>query len=196
MVDAAVLRSIAKWPDVPAAYGWLLLDPRGDWHVKGDRITNPAVVAFIGRNYTHDADGRWYFQNGPQRVFVTLGYTPLVARTVAGPALGLETHTGQPIERVDGVWLDERGALLLGCLGTVAVLHDRDLEAALPALCDGRDTALADAQLEEWLGGAPLPVHLRLAQGPVPVERIERARVAARFGFDPAPRPRPGEPEC
>jgi hypothetical protein len=196
-VDEAVLRSIAKWPNVPSAYGWLSLDLRGDWHVKGDRIRNPAVIAFIGRNYAHDAEGRWFFQNGPQRVFVTLAYTPLVARTLgSGTGLALQANTGQAIDRVAGAWLDEQGTLLLGCLDSVAVLHDRDLQGLLPALCDARGVALGDAELEAWLGGEPMPVRLRLKDAQVPVERIERGRVATRFGFDPTPRPRPGEPEC
>jgi len=40
IVDEAVLRSIAKWPNVPAVYGWLKLDRRGNWLIKGERIAN------------------------------------------------------------------------------------------------------------------------------------------------------------
>jgi len=86
-MDEIVARAIAKWPNVPAVYGWLSLDRRGNWAIKGERIRNRLVAEFIARNYGHDAQGRWFFQNGPQRVFVQLAYTPLVYRTRPGDAL-------------------------------------------------------------------------------------------------------------
>ena len=64
-MDDSVLRGLAKWPDVPAVYGWLSLDRRGHWRIKGEHIGNPTVSAFIGRNYEYDSQGRWFFQNGP-----------------------------------------------------------------------------------------------------------------------------------
>jgi hypothetical protein len=194
-VDEAVLRSIAKWPTVPSAYGWLTLDRRGEWFVKGERIGNPAIVDFIGRNYAADDAGRWFFQNGPQRVFVTLAYTPYVLRTGAADGV-LRTHTGQPAAAISGAWLDENGALLIGCLGSVGSIHDRDLESLLPSLRGAGGAPLADQQVEDWLAGEPLEVRLHLGGGAIRVERIRSAAVPARFAFDPAPRPRPGEPEC
>src|SRR5919199_5142149 len=77
-MDPPVARAMAKWPNVPAVYGWLALDRRGNWLIKGERIANAALRDFIGRNYAADSNGRWYFQNGPQRVFVSLAYTPWV----------------------------------------------------------------------------------------------------------------------
>ena len=79
-MDEIVARSLLKWPNVPAVYGWLALDRRGNWLIKGQRIGNAALRDFIGRNYQADEKGRWYFQNGPQRVYVSLAYTPLVVR--------------------------------------------------------------------------------------------------------------------
>src|SRR5947207_11971409 len=76
-MDELVARSLAKWPNVPAVYGWLALDRRGNWRIKGQRISNAALREFIARNYECDAQGRWFFQNGPQRVYVTLAHTPL-----------------------------------------------------------------------------------------------------------------------
>ncbi len=108
-MDEAVLRSIAKWPNVPAVYGWLRLDRRGQWLIKGDKIANSGVVAFIGRNYAADELGRWYFQNGPQRVFVTLEYTPFVIETAAEDTRALVTHTGLAITRISGAWVDAAG---------------------------------------------------------------------------------------
>ena len=77
-MDEAVARSMARWPNVPAVYGWLSLDRRGNWRIKGERIGNAALRDFIARNYLADERGCWFFQNGPQRVFVELAYTPLV----------------------------------------------------------------------------------------------------------------------
>ena len=73
-MDAAVARALAKWPNVPGVYGWLALDRRGNWLIRSasatqrfEKIGNAALRDFIGRNYEPDAQGRWYFQNGPQR---------------------------------------------------------------------------------------------------------------------------------
>jgi hypothetical protein len=81
-MDESVRAALARWPNVPSVYGWLSLDRRGNWLIKGERIGNPAVPEFIARNYECDERGRWFFQNGPQRVFVTLAYLPFVLRTV------------------------------------------------------------------------------------------------------------------
>ena len=65
-MDEIVQRAIAKWPNVPAVFGWLSLDGRGNWAIKGERVHNKVITDFIGRNYGCDSDGRWFFQNGPQ----------------------------------------------------------------------------------------------------------------------------------
>src|SRR5690242_19523336 len=75
-VDESVARSIVKWPNVPAVFGWLELDRRGNWRIKGEKIANAALREFIGRNYERDERGRWFFQNGPQRVYVRLACAP------------------------------------------------------------------------------------------------------------------------
>ena len=57
-MDEAVLRSMAKWPDVPDVFGWLSLDRRGNWRIKNEKIGNRALREFISRNYQADARGR------------------------------------------------------------------------------------------------------------------------------------------
>ncbi len=106
-MDDIVIKAMGKWPNVPACYGWLGLDARGDWYlrdltvqaqgrfpqIKGEKIVHSKWIAFMGRNYAADANGCWFFQNGPQRVFVELEVTPWVFRfgkTVAE----LISHTG------------------------------------------------------------------------------------------------------
>lgn len=122
-MDEMVIRSLARWPNVPAVYGWLSLDRRGNWRIKGERIANAALRDFIGRNYAADERGCWFFQNGPQRVFVSLAYTPLV---VHFEAEALRDHCGRPFA-AEEVLQDDEGSVLVAGGGTVALLDDRDL---------------------------------------------------------------------
>jgi len=132
-MDDAVIRAMAKWPDVPDVHGWLKLDRRGNWRIRTGSpegspdfglVGNLALKEFIARNYIADSRGRWYFQNGPQRVFVQLAYAPYVFRILAGAVMD---HCGRPVERIDGAWVDEEGSLLLGARGSIGLLDDRDL---------------------------------------------------------------------
>jgi hypothetical protein len=122
-MDQIVARSLAKWPNVPAVYGWLSLDRRGNWLIKGERIGNAALREFIGRNYEADPRGRWFFQNGPQRVYVNLAYTPLVVR-FEGDAL--VDHCGRPFV-AKHTMVDDEGSVLVASGAMVALLDDRDL---------------------------------------------------------------------
>ena len=123
-MDEIVARSMARWPNVPAVYGWLQLDRRGNWRIKGERIANAALREFIGRNYLADERGCWFFQNGPQRVFVELAYTPLVVH-YEGEAL--LDHCARPFDP-GNVYQDEEGSVLIEGQGSIALLDDRDLE--------------------------------------------------------------------
>jgi hypothetical protein len=124
-MDEVVLRSMAKWPDVPDVYGWLSLDRRGNWLIKNEKIGNRALREFISRNYQADARGCWYFQNGPQRVFVALAYTPLVLH-FEGEALF--DHCARPFE-AEQAFLDEEGSVLMRGKAGIGLLDDRDLAA-------------------------------------------------------------------
>jgi hypothetical protein len=198
-MDEAVLRSMAKWPNVPHVYGWLQLDRRGTWLIKGERISNRSVTEFICRNYQADERGRWYFQNGPQRVFVRLEYTPFVVVTGAGEDL-LEAHTGRPVDKVSGAWVDDAGSLLLRWGAGIGVMNDRDLAAQMAHFTDVRGNVIDDALLARAFD----PQARRHATGVffehggnrVPIGRIQAGEVPQKFGFDPDPRPAPGEPEC
>lgn len=131
-MDEAVLRSLARWPGVPHVYGWLSLDRRGNWRIRGERIGNPAVREFIGRNYAADERGRWYFQNGPQRVYVQLAYAPWVVHWEGERLLD---QAGRPFA-AEATWLDEEGSVLLTGRGSVALLDDRDLARYVAAAED------------------------------------------------------------
>ena len=123
-MDEMVARSLAKWPNVPAVYGWLALDRRGNWLIKGERIANPGLREFIARNYEADERGCWFFQNGPQRVFVTLAYTPFVMHYEGERLLdqcGREVTARQ-------TYLDDEGSVLILGQHGIGLLDDRDLE--------------------------------------------------------------------
>ena len=75
MVDFS---AIARWPNVPACYDWLSLDRRGDWRLQGERVTHRGLIEFMNRQYGSDETGRWFVQNGPQRVYVELAATPWI----------------------------------------------------------------------------------------------------------------------
>ncbi len=122
-MDADVLRALAKWPDVPDVYGWLQLDRRGEWRIKGEKIGNAALREFICRNYAADARGCWYFQNGPQKVYVQLAYTPLVVHCEGERLLD---HCGQPFP-FGKAHQDEEGSVLIEGERGIALLDDRDL---------------------------------------------------------------------
>ncbi|QWD79564.1 DUF2946 family protein [Polynucleobacter sp. MWH-Spelu-300-X4] len=122
-MDEQVLRSLIKWPSVPECRGWLALDRRGNWrmrnefaqknHLPGDIIQHSGLVSFIERNYATNEDGEWFFQNGPQRVYVDLDYTPLVARFYPDKETYLlKTTTGIPIKPTQCL-MDEKGQIVL-----------------------------------------------------------------------------------
>jgi hypothetical protein len=108
---------------------------------------------FIARNYQPDARGCWYFQNGPQRVFVALAYTPLVLH-LEGDAV--QDHCGRAFE-VREAFLDEEGSvLLLGGAG-IGLLDDRDL-----AVYTDRATGLPE------IAGRGLPARFGFVPHPAP----------------------------
>lgn len=201
-MDEIVLQGMAKWPDVPAVYGWLSLSRRGQWLIKDDPVEHAGLTAFIARNYEHDAAGRWFFQNGPQRVFVALEYTPIVYRasTDADGALTIESHVGATPAALQGAWADENGTLLLDTELGIGVVDDRDLEYIMPALSDGSGGAPCDdalgALLHDVQHGRPADLWLRYGGSKVIIQPLRAREVPRRFGFDPCPAAPGGHPEC
>jgi hypothetical protein len=154
-MDAIVEAALKKWPNVPHCVGWLALDARGDWYmrddriqaagpfprVKGSRIEHEKLRDFIGRNYAADAAGRWYFQNGPQRVYVELEAAPFVWRLDAGnaPVPGqpaISSHTGASAA-FQAALVDEAGRLFLATDLGFGIVHTLDMEAAAAAVEHG-----------------------------------------------------------
>jgi hypothetical protein len=190
-MDSSVLAAIAKWPNVAAVYGWLGLTARGEWRLRGESIANAAIREFIGRNYASDQRGCWYFQNGPQRVFVELESTPWVWRVavVAGAQI-LQAHTGALPERLLGAWLDERGRVYLETELGCGLVDSRDVERTLGAV-DTAGSALAPNESRPRLAdrGPRIElegINLGLA-GRATVELLRAADIPDRFGFCRAP---------
>ena len=197
-MDDIVRQAMAKWPNVPHCYGWLALDARGNWRMRderaqalklaGDRIGNAALLGFINRNYLSDAQGRWYFQNGPQRVYITLEATPFIART--DPVHGFMLHTGEAVSAIDAAWLSDAGLLVIKSGEKIAQVDDRDMAQCLAYLrIDGKP--VEDDRLLEWLQKPEENAGLTLEFGAarVPVEHIEQTALPARFGFVQQPQP-------
>ena len=203
-MDEIVKQAMAKWPNVPSVYGWLGLDRRGNWLIKGDRISNPMLAEFINRNYEHDAAGRWFFQNGPQRVFVALDYTPFIYRLAENPDLNaplrIETHTGRVVGLVNSAWIDEAGIVLLATEHGVGMIDDRDLDRLLPCFTDKRGVALTEDAVSEAIerlqSGGVAGVHFRYRDQTVPVLPVAAHNIAGQFGFVQQPQQPVGEEEC
>lgn len=188
-MDDVVLRAMAKWPNVPSVFGWLALDRRGHWRLRRERIGNRATNDFISRNYTCDEQGRWYFQNGPQRVFVTLDYTPWVFTLDAGAQL--RTHTQLPVETLHHCWIDDGMNLLLETEHGVGIVHDHDLEPLTEAFHSPDGRKLLDDEtastLDKLTSGVVVDVRLHWNGHSLPVSFIGGHRVAAHFNFVPEP---------
>ena len=196
-MDQTVIRGMLKWPNVPAVYGWLALDRRGSWMIKSvsgrfERIANPAVSQFIGRNYAADAEGRWYFQNGPQRVFVTLDYTPWVYRLDDAGA-GVLAHTGAAARALESVYLDDAGALLLKAEMGIGVLLDRDLAAFVDRLGEALGRT-GERLLEEVARGGEALATLNGRS--IRVAQVRSGDVPRLFGFVQRPAAPAGVPDC
>ena len=203
-MDDIVKQGMAKWPNVPAVYGWLALDRRGHWLIKGDRISNAIVADFIGRNYEHDEQGRWFFQNGPQRVFISLDYTPFVYRLLwdasRGAAPCMETHTQRAVTKIDGAWIDEAGVVLIESEHGVGLIDDRDLERLLTCFTDERGGATTEenigATIEQLQSGVVAKLAFSYRGNTAPVAPIASRDVPARFGYVQRPVQPAGEEEC
>ena len=141
-MDDIVKQAMAKWPNVPDCYGWLGLDARGNWYMrdepcqrigtfacglpgaKGAELKHDKLRAFIERNYACDARGCWYFQNGPQRVYVELEQTPWIWRLQ--PDGGVRSHTGQTVTVLVAL-SDAAGHLYLLTDSGLGLVHAQDI---------------------------------------------------------------------
>ena len=152
-MDDLVRQAMVKWPNVPDCYGWLALDSRGQWWMRDDRaqaigvfqsglpgakgsvLRHEKLIEFINRNYEADEQGNWFFQNGPQRVFIELESTPHIWRI--DDDLAVTSHTGE-LTRVNKALVDESGRVYLCTNLGLGLVRSLDVPRAAQALEIGR----------------------------------------------------------
>ena len=184
-MDAIVKLAMEKWPDVPDVHGWLRLTARGEWWLDGGRVVNEALRDFIGRNYEADEAGHWYFQNGPQRVYVELETTPWIWRLDGQGRL--LAHTGARPQTLQSAWLvDQEHFLFVTDLGC-GLLEDRDAGSVIDRLCDEQGATLDEVRIEAWLAGSGhawlAPAALGLDGPPCALGPCASHELESRFGF-------------
>jgi Protein of unknown function (DUF2946) len=148
-MDDIVKQALVKWPNVPDCYGWLGLDARGNWFMrddqtqakgefnsgisetKGAHLKHEKLIDFIQRNYEADSVGQWYFQNGPQRVYVELEITPWIWRVNSD--LSIHNHAGTPAHAKQCL-LDELGRVFLVTDAGFGLVHTMDVEHVATAV--------------------------------------------------------------
>jgi hypothetical protein len=185
-MDDMVRQAIAKWPNVPDCYGWLGLDARGNWYLRDDKaqaagpfasarngdtsaaskgslLQHEKLIDFIQRNYDSDASGRWFFQNGPQRVYVELEATPFIWRVHPAPDFGVTAHTGQPA-RIRRCVLDEQGRLYLETDMGFGLVHTQDMTHAADAVVQG-------LWMPQELDASDLPAQFGYTQSPQTIQK-------------------------
>lgn len=188
-MDDIVRKAIAKWPNVPDCYGWLGLDARGNWFMRDDRVQalgpfpslakpgmpgargsrlqHEKLIDFIHRNYDCDAGGQWFFQNGPQRVYVELEATPFIWRVQADGvgAYNIAAHTGQTAQ-LQRCLLDEQGRLYLATTLGFGLVHTQDVAVCADAIEQGLWTpeTTASDHLPELFGYTQSPQTACLAK--------------------------------
>ena len=189
-MDDIVKAALLKWPHVPHCFGWLALDARGQWfmrderiqaagpfpQVKGSRIEHDKLREFIHRNYAHDEAGAWFFQNGPQRVYVELEAAPWVWRVADAPQWPVSTHTGRAAQ-VLSTWLDETGRLFLNTDLGFGLVHTMDMGLAALAVEAGQWQPQA-------LDFAQMPARFAYQLKPVPNAPLNAPKTAP-----PTPKP-------
>jgi Protein of unknown function (DUF2946) len=204
-MDEQVLRSLIKWPNVPDCYGWLGLDRRGQWrmrdefaqqnHLSGQVIKHSALNDYVSRNYARDIQGRFFFQNGPQRVFINLDATPWIARFLPSKdGVKIITQCASEIKPSQAL-SDERGNIyIVGLIHQVsyqdsktnqviegdhqgiALLHDHDLDY-FSELATIQEQACSFGGSWSWQGKQ------------LPLDPIHSQEIDKKFSFTKHPKP-------
>ena len=202
-MDEQVLRSLVKWPNVPDCYGWLALDRRGQWrmrdeftqqhHLPGQVIVHQALKEFISRNYARDSQGRYFFQNGPQRVFITLDATPWVVRIIpSDQGIRLLTQCQSSLEPTAAL-SDENGNIYIVGKVTQTIYEDNDRgkfsiqESESIALLHDHDLDLFSDQSQVEEDACSFRGSWQWDGKSLPIEPIHSSELAERFHFIQAP---------
>lgn len=180
--DTLVTRALLKWPNVPDCTGWLALDRRGGWRLQGELVRHARTIEFFNRHYTCDEQGRWFVQNGPQRVFVELAAAPFVFRI--DNEQNMVTHTGRDLLALLSVIVTDSGDLYLESDFGLGLLLDRDLAGFIAQLhaTEGDVGDLLTRASEDEAESIPSPT-LQWRGIHVPIKRRAEAKLPLEFGF-------------
>ncbi|WP_395008698.1 DUF2946 family protein [Undibacterium sp.] len=199
-MDDIVLAAMAKWPNVPHCYGWLALDARGNWRMRderaqalnlaGDLIRNSTLQGFINRNYLCDDNGNWYFQNGPQKVYIDLAATPYIAQIL--PDQTWRLHTGQIMPTATRVWILDDGNIVCQADQFLCQLDDRDIAIFLETLSENQQP-LSETRLLEFMEASPVAaseftIFARISDLDVRLEKGDLFSLIEEAGFCRQPR--------
>jgi hypothetical protein len=167
---------------VPACYGWLALDARGAWRLRGETIIHPGLIAFLDAHYTGDEHGNWLVNNGPQRIYVELAAAPLILRL--HPDGRLVAHCGHEASAIGPVLVDGDGCAFLATDRGPAMVDDRDLTLFAAELRRLDGAPASDADLLALIDGQAAPA---LRWRGLEAVFCTRAEIPARLGFQPRP---------
>ncbi len=195
MNSDSLSKLLQKWPNVPDVFNWLSLDRRGTWRIKGSPITNPTMIKAINSSYFCDVDGSWFFQNGPQKVFVTLDYTPYVIFAYrAGDELKLKTHSGTEIKKIDEIYLDSDLNFLITWDGRLGIISDRDLQILIDGMSFSHQGKLIS--LENVIETDTKRLSVTFWNHEAKITKVTREYLLKKFNIRGDPAPRPGQPDC
>ena len=169
------------------AYGWLSLNRRGTWLIRGAPVTHPAVRDYLAAHFRADAHGCWHVRNGPQLAYVALETAPLIVWLEADGHW--HSHLGRPTGAPTAALLDEHGGLWLDTPAGPAWADEGAFERIAAALVDAGGDAATAEQIEALGAGRGAPVWLECGGARVPVAACPRAQVPGRLRFVPVPRP-------
>ena len=177
-----------RWPNVPAVYGWLRLDTAGRWRLEGRPVRHPGLAEFIGRNYLADERGAWYFQNGPQRVYVELDHAPWVLQLDAQGRL--RDQTGALAVLGDRGVIDEECNLVLSTRRGPALLGGEALVELIDCLRDAEGRPVTPETLEALMTGEARRGLRFVRDGhELALEPLAHVEIPARLGFIRVPEP-------
>ncbi len=188
-LDKSVIRALEKWPDVPACYGWLSLDRLGNWLIKEQAISHTGAITFLARNYACDERGQWFVQNGPQRAYCALAYTPWIYHFDGSDRIF--THTENQALEMRSIVVDDTGDVLFETEHGIGLLENRDLAKFIQILELHAGTGTRNDDIATLLGGLNADNRGELEvqwYGRTIVTRALRAAIIPEsFGFITAP---------
>jgi hypothetical protein len=204
-LDPTIISAIAKWPGVPFCYGWLFLDRRGSFrirneysqkhHLPGEIIKHKGLCDTIRKNICIDSHKQFFFQNGPQRVYLSLAYCPYVVRLIPDQKnlWVLQNHLSEEISPTR-CFLDEKGNILLEFVARVMQCSDtppllfQETQIRTIALLHDHDLNIFSELSQMNIANCGLIGTFNWRNVDIPIEPIVRSDVPKEFNYLEVPR--------